>query len=95
MDLDWDTVIKAAARTGTALELSTAWQRLDLKDIHVRQAMDAGCWLSINTDAHDVAQLDKMSLGVQTARRGWATPDRILNTKTPAELKKWVAARRR
>lgn len=94
MDLDWEQLFAAAARTGCALEISASWQRLDLKDVHVRQAIDAGCRLVINTDAHAVDQLDQMSLGVQTARRGWATPDRTLNTWPLAELRHWVAARR-
>jgi DNA polymerase (family 10) len=95
MKLDWDTVIKAAAKTGTALEINSSWQRLDLKDVHVRQAMEAGCWLSINTDAHHTDQLEQMVLGIQTARRGWATKDRVLNTLTAAGLRKWVAAKRK
>ena len=95
MDLDWEALITAAARTGTALEINAAWQRLDLKDVHIRQAMDAGCWLVINTDAHSIEQLDQMHFGVQTARRGWATKNRILNTFSSANLKKWLAAKRR
>jgi len=95
MDLDFEQVIAAAARTGTALEINAAWQRLDLKDVHVRQAIDAGCWLVINTDAHSTDQLDQMRFGIQTARRGWATKDRILNAKSPAELKRWIAAKRK
>lgn len=94
MDVDWDTVIKTAARTGTALEINSSWKRLDLKDVHVRQAMEAGCWLSINTDSHHVDQLDQMALGVQTARRGWATKDRVLNTLTTTALRKWIEAKR-
>lgn len=95
MDLDWDAVINAAARTGTALELNASWQRLDLNDVHVRKAMDAGCWLVICTDAHHVDQYDQMALGVQTARRGWATKDRVINTFTPAALKKWLGQKRK
>jgi DNA polymerase (family 10) len=94
MDLDWDAVIDAAACTGTALEINAAWQRLDLKDVHVRKAMDAGCWLVICTDAHHVDQYDQMALGVQTARRGWATKDRVINTFAPAALKKWLGRKR-
>lgn len=94
MDLDWKQVIAAAAKTGTALEINASWQRLDLKDDHVRQALDAGCWLVINTDAHSTEQLEQMKLGVMTARRGWATADRVLNTKSATALKKWIAQRR-
>ena len=59
MDLDWEKIFEAAAQTGTALELSAAWQRLDLKDLHVRQAIEAGCKICINTDAHGTEQLDQ------------------------------------
>lgn len=95
MDLDWDEIFAAAARTGCALEISASWQRLDLKDVHIRQAIDAGCRLAISTDAHSTDQLDQMSLGVQTARRGWATPEHILNTLPEAQLRAWVAAKRK
>ena len=94
MDLDWDLIIKTAARTGTALEINASWQRLDLNDHHVRMATEAGCWLSINTDAHSAADMDQMSYGVQTARRGWARKARVLNTFTAARLQKWIAAKR-
>jgi len=95
MDLDWEAVIAAAARTGTALEVNSSWQRLDLRDVHVRMAMDAGCRLTIDTDAHRIEQLEQMSLGVQTARRGWAAKDRVLNTRPLPQLLKWVKDKRR
>lgn len=94
MDIDWDKVIKTAARTGTALEVNSSWQRLDLKDAHVRQAMEAGCLLSINTDAHAIDQMEQIRLGVVTARRGFATADRVLNTWPVADLRKWIANKR-
>jgi len=93
MDLDWEAVFAAAARTGTALEVNASWQRLDLKDVHVRQALEAGCYLVISTDAHATDQLDQIHFGVITARRGWAPPDRILNTWTIAQLRKWTTAK--
>ncbi len=94
MDIDWDRVIKTAARTGTALEVNSSWQRLDLKDAHVRQAMDAGCTLSINTDAHAIDQMEQMRLGIITARRGWATTERVLNAWSVDKLVDWVAGKR-
>ena len=94
MDLDWDAVFKAAAKTGTALEVSASWQRLDLKDVHVRQAIEAGCRVCIDTDAHDTDQLDQLMLGIVTARRGWATAEDVVNTWPLAKLKKWIAAKR-
>lgn len=92
MEMDWSTIFAAAARTGTALEISASYLRLDLKDVHVRQAIEAGCMLVINTDAHDVSQLDQMAYGVITARRGWAGPDMVLNTREPMDMENWLAS---
>lgn len=94
MDLDWEQLFAAAGRTGCAIEINASWQRLDLKDVHVRQALEAGCLLVINTDAHSGDQLDQMALGVRTARRGWATADRIINTWPVSKVRDWVEARR-
>ena len=95
MDLDWEQLFATASRTGCAIEINASWQRLDLKDVHVRQALEAGCLLVINTDAHSGDQLDQMALGVRTARRGWATADRIINTWPVSKVRDWVEARRK
>lgn len=94
IDLDMDQIVRAAARTHTALEVNAHWQRLDLKDQHVRMAVDAGAMLAICTDAHSVADLSLMAYGVTTARRGWAEAKDVLNTRPLASLKKWVAHKR-
>ncbi|MBN1543051.1 DNA polymerase/3'-5' exonuclease PolX [candidate division KSB1 bacterium] len=87
--LDIDKVIQTAVETGTALEVNSFWDRLDLKDSHVKAAIDAGAVISINTDAHHPPHLEMMVLGVGTARRGWATADRVINTYPLERLKKW------
>ncbi len=94
-DLDMESVFKAAAETGTAMEINASWKRLDLKDIHIRQAMETGVMLAIDTDAHDTEQLDFMRYGVLTARRGWVTPDRVINTFTLPQLLKWAKQKRK
>jgi len=95
MDLNWEQIFTAAAETHTALELSASWHRLDLKDLHVRQAIEAGCVICINTDAHGTDQLDQIHFGVRTARRGWATKEHVINTWPIARLKKWIAVKRK
>ena len=91
MDLNMEAVIKTAVETKTALEINASWKRLDLKDLHVRQALDAGATLSINTDSHHTDQLDQMRYGIITARRGWATADRVINTWSLAKLTEWLS----
>jgi DNA polymerase (family 10) len=94
MDLDWEAVIAKAAETRTILELNASWQRLDVKDVHARQAVDAGVMLCINTDAHDCGQLGQMDYGVLTARRGWVGRDDVLNTRPTSELVKLLGRKR-
>lgn len=78
--LDLAEVLKTAKRTKTALEINAYPRRLDLKDIDVRKAVEAGVKLAIGTDAHSISQLSFMELGVAAARRGWAEKSDILNT---------------
>jgi DNA polymerase (family 10) len=68
------------------MELNASWQRLDLSDIHCRQAKEAGAKLVICTDSHDIPQLDQMQFGVHTARRGWIEAQDVINTLPPNRL---------
>ncbi len=95
MDIDMQAVIKHAAETHTAIEVSSNPYRLDLKDIHCKVAIETGVKLVINTDAHKLHQLDYMSFGVATAGRGWVTKADVLNAWPLAKLKTWFAAKRK
>lgn len=79
-DLDMDEVLKAAARTGTIMEVNANPRRLDLRDVHVRRALELGVKLAINTDAHRAAEFELLHFGVATAQRGWATAEDVVNT---------------
>jgi len=79
-DLDMDAVIAAAAATGTILEVNAHPSRLDLRDVHVRQAISAGVKIAINTDAHRAEEFGNRPYGVATAQRGWATAGDVVNT---------------
>lgn len=79
-DLDIDAVFFAAAAAGTILEINANPRRLDLRDSHVRRALDLGITIAINTDAHHADQFELLHYGVATAQRGWATAAQIANT---------------
>ncbi|TAK09948.1 MAG: DNA polymerase/3'-5' exonuclease PolX [Candidatus Manganitrophaceae bacterium] len=79
VDIDIDAVIQAARRTGTALEVDAFPDRLDLKDEHIRKAVEAGVKLVIDSDAHHIHHLSYLQFGIATARRGWAKRSDILN----------------
>ncbi|MEK6536949.1 MAG: DNA polymerase/3'-5' exonuclease PolX [Actinomycetota bacterium] len=80
-EVDIEAIIGMAARTGTALEINSHFQRLDLNDLHARAAQAAGVMLVINSDAHRPEQLDLLRYGVATARRGWVEAGSVLNTQ--------------
>ena len=95
LPLDFAAVFKAAAQTGTALEINANYARLDLADVQARAAIDAGCVLAINTDAHSVVELEhQLAGGMGVARRAWATKKDVINCLTVAQLKKFVAKKR-
>jgi DNA polymerase (family X) len=80
LPLDWVRLYEAAARSGTAMEINSGWPRLDLDDIHARQAAQAGVLLCINTDAHATRGLEDIHLGLGVARRAWLEAKQVLNT---------------
>ena len=86
IEVDVEAVFRAAAETGTALEINASPERLDLKDTHVMRARELGALLVISTDAHDIASLGQMRYGVAVARRGWCEPTNILNSRPVEEL---------
>jgi len=89
-DLDMEPIMRAAAETGTALEVNAYPRRLDLNDMHVRRAIELGVKLAINSDAHDVSSFALLPLGVATARRGWAQPADVINTRSVEEVLAWA-----
>jgi DNA polymerase (family 10) len=91
--VDLDAVIEAAAETGTAIEVNSIPNRLDLDDVHVRRALNLGVKIAINSDAHHPGGLDSLPYGLATARRGWAVSPAVLNTLTLDELHAWRQAR--
>jgi DNA polymerase (family X) len=84
--LQLDRVIEVALEEGVALETNGLPPRLDLRDVEVRLAIEAGVQIVCSTDAHSVDGLDNMHLSVATARRGWATAANVLNTRGVDEV---------
>ncbi|MGQ9921195.1 MAG: DNA polymerase/3'-5' exonuclease PolX, partial [Desulfobacca sp.] len=72
-------LLRLARETGTILEINAYPERLDLGDVNIRAAKEAGVRMVINTDAHHVDQLRYMPLGIAQARRGWAEKEDIVN----------------
>jgi len=84
--IDVDALISSAAKTGTVLEINSIPERLDLADVYVRQAIELGVRLAVNSDAHSTVGLQNLPYGLATARRGWATKADIVNCLPPGDL---------
>jgi DNA polymerase (family 10) len=87
-ELDLDEVFENSIETGTYLEVNSQPDRLDLKDVYVKKALEAGCKLVINTDSHNRDSLSNIEFGIATARRGWAEKGDIINTNPLKDLSK-------
>jgi len=85
---DMDAVLTAAAKHKVAMELNSYPDRLDLNDVHLRQARQRGVKIVINTDSHHTSHLEKIRFGVLQARRAWLTRKNVLNTLPPAQFAK-------
>jgi DNA polymerase (family 10) len=87
---DMNAIIAAAVEHNVALEINAHWHRLDLRDTHVRAAVKAGALIAVDCDVHEPDDFDNLRFGVLTARRGWVTPDRCINTWDAKKLRDWL-----
>ncbi|SCG85475.1 DNA polymerase/3'-5' exonuclease PolX [Methanobacterium congolense] len=86
--LDLERIFQAALDTNTLLEVNADPDRLDLNDVIIREAVDYGCKLVINSNSHSLRDMKNMEMGVATARRGWAESKDIINTLPLKSFKK-------
>ncbi len=90
VDADYEAIFRAAADTGTALEINGSPARLDLKDAHIRRARELGAPLVINTDAHTVESLGNLEYGAKLARRAMCEPRHVVNCMGADEFLSWL-----
>ena len=83
-------LIQEAAATNTALELNSYPNRLDLAVPYVREAMNNGIRITIDTDTHDESSLSLIKFGVAQARRAWVEKDRVINCLPWAEFEEYL-----
>ena len=84
--VDIGRLIEVAKETDTILEIDAHYNRLDLKDEYVRQAVQSGVKLVIDSDAHHPLHYAFLQFGIGQARRGWAQMSDVLNTLSADRL---------
>ena len=78
--LNLETVFRAAAEEGVVIEINANPRRLELDWREVRAAKAHGLKLAVNPDAHHVSGYLDLRYGIGAARKGWLTPDDVINT---------------
>ncbi|WP_328929687.1 DNA polymerase/3'-5' exonuclease PolX [Streptomyces sp. NBC_00190] len=90
IEADFDEVFRACARTGTALEVNSHPERLDLCDEDILRAKRFGVRFAVDSDAHSPTHLPYVRYGVGTAQRGWLTKDDVINAWPLARLRRFL-----
>lgn len=92
--VDVPRLIQHAKQRGCFLELNASHERLDLNDTYCQLAKNEGVKITINTDAHSIAELEQIHAGITQARRGWLEKDDVINTRTLKQLRKLIQSTR-
>lgn len=91
---DMRAVCKAAAASGTALEINCNHLRLDLRDRDVRTALEQGAVIAMDCDVHGEGDFEELRYGVLTGRRGGLTAERCINAWSAKKLHGWLKKKR-
>jgi putative hydrolase len=91
-EFDADLVFAACLRFDTALEVNSRPERLDPPRRLLTRALEMGCKLAIDTDAHAPGQLEWQPYGCERAAECGAPPEVVINTWDEARLRAWAAA---
>jgi DNA polymerase (family 10) len=87
-------LLAAAIEHDKAMEINAHWLRLDLRDTHVRAAVETGVRIAIDCDVHAAEDFDNLRYGVATARRGMLPPESCVNALPGDDLRAWIASKR-
>jgi DNA polymerase (family 10) len=94
-EVDMEAVLQACAKHDVAVEINAHPWRLDLDWRWCERALELGCMLSINPDAHSTEEIDNIQWGVLMARKGAVPKDRVLNALSLARFRAHLRARKR
>jgi putative hydrolase len=91
-DFDPELVFAACLRFDTAVEVNSRPERLDPPKRLLRLAVEAGCRIAIDTDAHAPGQLDWLPIGCERAFACGVEPAMVVNAAGADDLLAWTAS---
>ena len=86
-EVDVEQILEGCAEHGVAVEVNCNPHRMELDWRWHRRALELGCLLSINPDAHSIRELGLVRWGVTIARKGWVEKKNVLNALTSNQLR--------
>ncbi|HYQ65899.1 PHP domain-containing protein [Actinophytocola sp.] len=89
-EFDAEKVFTACREHGKAVEINCRPDRLDPPRRLLSLAVELGCVFTIDTDAHAPGQLDWLPYGCERAEECGVPPDRVINTRSVAEVMAWT-----
>jgi len=92
-DFDPDLVFEACRRFDVAVEVNCRPERLDPPRRLLRQAVETGCLVAVDTDAHAPGQLDWQPYGCARAEECGVEAERVVNTWPADRLLAWTAGK--
>ena len=92
-EVDIEEILAACATHGVAVEINANPWRLDLDWRWHERALERGCMMSINPDAHSTDEIDHTHWGVEMARKGGVPKERVLNCLNLSRFAAFLAAR--
>jgi DNA polymerase (family X) len=94
-EVDIEQILKACAKYGVAVEINANPWRLDLDWRWHRRALELGCMMSINPDAHSTDEIDLTHWGIEMARKGGVPAGRVLSCLSLSAFRRYLAQRTR
>ena len=93
-EVDIEKILRACARHGVAVEINANPWRLDLDWRWHQQALELGCIMSINPDAHSASEIGLTHWRVEMARKGGVPKNRVVNCLSLEKITDYLAQRR-
>ncbi len=86
----WTDVFDAAAGANVAIEIDGDPWRQDIDYELVRQALDAGCVVALDSDAHSTSELRNVEFAIAHARLAGIPRERVINCWPTERLLAWL-----
>jgi histidinol phosphatase-like PHP family hydrolase len=90
---NWDDVFIAAAHFGVAIEIDGDPARQDLDFLMIKRAVDAGCLIALDSDAHSPIELRHSEFAIAHARLAGVPTDRVINCWPTDRFVDWLESR--